>query len=143
MRTHARGYIVFCLGQKKIVTATATNFLGNYRNKCAIGHHCDLLFSTFQLNCCACHLFLQSMCRLPLSQTIDTLAQPKKNSNQMRVLFSYFFNFFFNFYLPKIFFNSSRLKSGTYSSFALSSSCENPWLRPASKKASTAISYSS
>ncbi len=91
---HTQGDIFVCLGQKKIVTATATNFLGNYRNKCAIGHHCDLLFSTFQLNCCACHLFLRWMCRLPLSQTIDTLAQPKKNSNQMRVLFSYFFNFF-------------------------------------------------
>ena len=46
-------------------------------------------------------------------------------------------------YLYNIFFNKSRSKSGTYSSVALSSSCEKPFLSPASKKASVASSYSS
>ena len=46
-------------------------------------------------------------------------------------------------YLYNISFNMLRSKSGTYSSVAESSSCEKPFLSPASKNISVASSYSS
>lgn len=43
----------------------------------------------------------------------------------------------------KISCNACKSKSGTYSSVALSSSCEKPFCNPASKNACVAWSYSS
>lgn len=98
--------------KKKFVTATGTNFLGNYRNKYAIGHHCGLFFHSFDCECDCVHLLLQACIGSCPPQTINTLSQRQKNGKRFAPQKIYFFAKFFSCLSAQDFFQLVKAKVG-------------------------------